>query len=199
MNGPGQDLDTPLKAVADGEIVFAGNTNKWYGIMLVLKVKTTYGIRYARYCHLNRLQGRTGHVKQGDVLCYIGTTGNSTGPHLHFDVLKKEPGDWLRYARSKAELDEYFLDPALFFKEQMEVTTMQPDFKLAFLKMAKEVYGDEYNENWNPDEKNAFIAKILIKSADYKRRAETPVTVVDEKYKNKIINFSKAFEELLNV
>jgi murein DD-endopeptidase MepM/ murein hydrolase activator NlpD len=53
------------------------------------------------YCHLSSTKIRSGPVKAGDVIAYSGNSGNSTGPHLHFEVRPGggaaiDPLPWLR-------------------------------------------------------------------------------------------------------
>ncbi|MET9432842.1 peptidoglycan DD-metalloendopeptidase family protein [Streptomyces sp. NPDC006551] len=53
------------------------------------------------YCHLSSTKIRSGKVKAGDVIAYSGNSGNSTGPHLHFEVRPNggaaiDPESWLR-------------------------------------------------------------------------------------------------------
>lgn len=74
---------TPVFAVYDGKIVFQGDGGS-YGNLV--RIEHTDG-RETRYAHLQRFaleNGRT--VKAGDIIGYVGTTGLSTGPHLHFEL-----------------------------------------------------------------------------------------------------------------
>jgi hypothetical protein len=52
--------------------------------------------------------------------------------------------------------------------------SMSPDFKSLVLKVAKDIYGDSYNEGWNDAEKKVFLDKFEQKCRDYKARAEAP-------------------------
>jgi murein DD-endopeptidase MepM/ murein hydrolase activator NlpD len=77
---------TPVRAVADGKILFAGWRKGGYGRMIELEHDPTYSSRYA---HLQRVaQGiRNGtSVHKGQVIGYVGSTGLSTGAHLHFEL-----------------------------------------------------------------------------------------------------------------
>jgi hypothetical protein len=61
--------------------------NGGYGNYISIRHNSTYKTAYA---HLNRFakgisRGKT--VKQGQIIAYVGTTGRSTGPHLHYEVL----------------------------------------------------------------------------------------------------------------
>lgn len=81
----GAKTGTPIKAVASATVKFAGTKNG-YGNMIILKhgngIETYYG-------HCSKLYVKEGEkVEQGDVIAAVGSTGNSTGPHLHFEVRK---------------------------------------------------------------------------------------------------------------
>ena len=75
---------TPIKASGDGRIIFAGRKGG-YGNTIVIQ----HGQRYRTlYAHMNGFASnmRTGtNLRQGQVIGYIGTTGLSTGPHLHYE------------------------------------------------------------------------------------------------------------------
>ncbi|WP_329887152.1 murein hydrolase activator EnvC family protein [Pseudoramibacter faecis] len=81
--GAGQGA--PIYASASGTVIFAG-TNGGYGNCVMINhgngVTTLYG-------HQSRIVVSKGQrVNQGDVIGYVGSTGHSTGPHLHFGVMK---------------------------------------------------------------------------------------------------------------
>ena len=76
---PGQ----PIYAPSDGTVVFAGNENG-YGKVLV--VDHGYGVR-TRYGHLSEIAVKAGDtIRRGTRLGAVGSTGRSTGPHLHYEV-----------------------------------------------------------------------------------------------------------------
>jgi murein DD-endopeptidase MepM/ murein hydrolase activator NlpD len=74
---------TPVKSVAPGTVVSAG----WggaYGNEIVIRHNDG---RYSQYAHLSALNVRSGQsVSGGQQIGYSGSTGNSTGPHLHFEI-----------------------------------------------------------------------------------------------------------------
>ena len=79
--------NTPVMAAADGVVEIIGRKGS-YGKYIRLGHKGNYQTAYA---HLNgyRQDLKVGsHVKRGEVIAYVGTTGRSTGPHLHFEVIK---------------------------------------------------------------------------------------------------------------
>ncbi|MEP4196421.1 MAG: M23 family metallopeptidase [Aliishimia sp.] len=84
---------TPVHAAAAGKVSHAGD-GKGYGNLVIISHP---GGLETRYAHLNAFsaKGRTGTVVQaGDIIGYVGTTGRSTGPHLHFETrLSGEPID----------------------------------------------------------------------------------------------------------
>ena len=88
---------TPISAVADGAVVSAGWAGP-YGLRTV--VKHADGTSTA-YNHMSRITVYGGHVARGQTVGHLGSTGNSTGPHLHFEVASGngtlvDPLSWLR-------------------------------------------------------------------------------------------------------
>jgi murein DD-endopeptidase MepM/ murein hydrolase activator NlpD len=80
---------TPLRAVADGQIIETGWENGW-GYFLVYK--DTSGL-YHLYGHMPKGSYKTsGPVKKGEVIGKVGSTGRSTGPHLHWEIGKSWNG-----------------------------------------------------------------------------------------------------------
>lgn len=80
---------TPVRAVGDGTVTEAG-WNGGYGKAIDIKHDSTY---MSRYAHLDSFaQGIQAGVaiKKGDVIGYVGSTGRSTGPHLHFELYKDQ-------------------------------------------------------------------------------------------------------------
>lgn len=75
---------TPIQAVQDGRVVSAGNAGS-YGLCVVIEDDKGYQSRYAHCSSLNVSAGQ--EVKRGDVIAAVGSTGNSTGPHLHLEIM----------------------------------------------------------------------------------------------------------------
>jgi murein DD-endopeptidase MepM/ murein hydrolase activator NlpD len=74
---------TPVMAPADGVVIRAG-FGTGYGNMV--EISHGYGIKTI-YGHNSRLNVKAGQrVKRGDVISYVGDSGSSTGPHLHYEV-----------------------------------------------------------------------------------------------------------------
>lgn len=88
----GVSVGTPVYAAADGIVV----TSTWGGsdsYGYYIKIKHYNGL-YTLYAHASSLVVSVGQeVKQGQLIMYSGNTGNSTGPHLHFEV-RVSPGGY---------------------------------------------------------------------------------------------------------
>ncbi|MBX3163420.1 MAG: M23 family metallopeptidase [Bacteroidetes bacterium] len=87
---PGMDfaapLGTELYATGDGIVELAANTSNGYGIHVILD--HSYGYR-TLYGHMSKTAVKTGQkVKRGQLIGYVGSTGLSTGPHVHYEVFK---------------------------------------------------------------------------------------------------------------
>jgi len=78
---------TPIYATADGEVQIAGFNTDGYGNKVV--INHGYGFQ-TLYAHMVRVIARVGQsIKRGEVIGYVGSTGKSTGQHLHYEVIKR--------------------------------------------------------------------------------------------------------------
>ena len=77
---------TPIYATGDGVVAKADNTASGFGNHIVIR----HGFGYETlYAHLSRYKCRAGQsIKRGDIIGYVGSTGRSEGPHLHYEVHK---------------------------------------------------------------------------------------------------------------
>lgn len=89
-NHPGLDVAAPkgtaIKAAAGGTVIFAGSGSPYggYGNIVVIQSNSSTAIRYA---HCSKIYVRKGEVvEQGQVIAAVGSTGISTGNHLHFEI-----------------------------------------------------------------------------------------------------------------
>lgn len=97
---------SPIRAVADG-IVTESSDREGYGNLVELNHGNGYLTRYAHNrFNLVRVGDR---IKKGETLAIVGTTGRSTGPHLHFEVVKEgitlNPAPFLTAARQEGSRD----------------------------------------------------------------------------------------------
>lgn len=88
----GAPIGKPLVAMADGKVAEAG-----MGGACGYYIKITYKLGYkSLYCHMNTppLKQKGQRVKQGELVGYVGTTGRSTGPHLHLRIHQRIGKQW---------------------------------------------------------------------------------------------------------
>lgn len=92
---------TPILAAANGTVTIANAIDSWgdsYGYHVKIKHTDSFETLYAHCSSICVTKGQ--EVKQGEVIGYVGTTGNSTGNHLHFEVRQNgERVDALNYFR----------------------------------------------------------------------------------------------------
>jgi murein DD-endopeptidase MepM/ murein hydrolase activator NlpD len=81
----GVPIGTPVKATMDGKVVYAGWNNEGYGNLVIVK----NGPYRTYFAHLSKFTVKVGDtVKAGQKVALSGSTGNSTGPHVHYEVRK---------------------------------------------------------------------------------------------------------------
>ncbi|HLF86496.1 MAG TPA: peptidoglycan DD-metalloendopeptidase family protein [Nitrospiria bacterium] len=79
--------DTPVMAPAGGRVMFEGNDG---GLGNAVKIDHGYGIQ-SIYGHLSRTNVKIGQrIKRGSIIGFVGSTGLSTGPHLHYEVIQNQ-------------------------------------------------------------------------------------------------------------
>ena len=80
---------TPVYATADGlirNVTLDYEEGKGYGMYIIIDHENGYSTLYSQLSEYNIKEGS--EVKQGDVIGYVGSSGISTGPHLHYEVMK---------------------------------------------------------------------------------------------------------------
>jgi len=92
----GAKTGTPIRAASSGTVMFSGPGPTGYGLMVIVKhnkeFMTVYSHNSKNYVQKNM------KVKKGERVAAVGSTGRSTGPHLHFEVRKAtQPMDPLKY------------------------------------------------------------------------------------------------------
>ena len=82
-------IGTPIYAAGDGRIVEEGRKGG-YGNYIRIRHNGEYSTAYAHMSRFAKGMSPGRRVQQGEVIGYIGTTGRSTGPHLHYEVLRDD-------------------------------------------------------------------------------------------------------------
>ena len=86
------DMREPVLAAADGRVEYAGDGLRGYGNVLILRHDERTTTLYAHNSSLKVKEGEL--VKSGQTIALLGSTGHSTGPHVHFEIRKdKIPSD----------------------------------------------------------------------------------------------------------
>ena len=99
----GAKTGTPIRATADGYVAKRRHDNS-YGKMLLLRHGSKYETLYAHMSKFARNTSPGSRVSQGQVIGYVGSTGLSTGPHLHYEFrVKGEHKDPLNYPLPQGE------------------------------------------------------------------------------------------------
>lgn len=88
----------PVWAASDGEVVYVGNELQGYGNMVLIKHS---GNKISTYAHLNRYTvDKYERIKQGDIIGYVGSTGNVKESQLHFAIRDgKDAVDPMKYLK----------------------------------------------------------------------------------------------------
>jgi murein DD-endopeptidase MepM/ murein hydrolase activator NlpD len=115
---------TPVYATADG-VVTAKGYKKYNGNYVKIKHMNGYETLYLHLYKFKRGLRRGKHVRQGDLIAYVGSTGASTGPHLDYRIRKN--GRYLNPLRFKAPEKKLPADELLAFKKDTEVFAMKID------------------------------------------------------------------------
>ncbi|HEV7613610.1 MAG TPA: M23 family metallopeptidase [Steroidobacteraceae bacterium] len=78
------DAGEPVYAIAAGEVIYAGDGLRGYGNVVILRHDRKTSSLYAHNSELKVKQGE--QVAQGALIALLGSTGHSTGPHVHFEI-----------------------------------------------------------------------------------------------------------------
>lgn len=97
---------TPIYATGDGVVKLVQNNALGYGKEIL--VEHGYGF-VTRYCHLQEFKVKSGQkIKRGQCIGYVGSTGVSTSPHLHYEVIKNRKNvDPVHYFGSDLNAEQY--------------------------------------------------------------------------------------------
>lgn len=116
--------------------------------MLIYEVLTPQGNRWIRYAHLNEILVKNGDVlEENTPIAKMGSTGNSTACHLHWDIFKKIPPDWRWFPKNIEQLNEYMIDPLEFVDVYKDYKKPSSDKTRTEAEWQTE--RDERNKNWS--------------------------------------------------
>lgn len=127
---------TPVKAAGDGKVIFVGRKGG-YGNTIILQHGNQYRTLYAHLSRFNKRTKKHRQVKQGDIIGYVGTTGLSTGPHLHYEfhvngkhrdpltvklpqaspIKHAEKNEFLQMARARLSLMEQYANTQIVMRD----------------------------------------------------------------------------------
>jgi murein DD-endopeptidase MepM/ murein hydrolase activator NlpD len=78
------DVGEPVYAIADGDVIYADDRMRGYGNVVIVRHDRR---RTSLYAHNSELKVKVGdHVTRGSLVALLGSTGHSTGPHVHFEI-----------------------------------------------------------------------------------------------------------------
>ena len=168
---------TPIKATADGVIIrreFAGA----YGNLIIIKHNDGKSSRYGHMLRFQEGLGLGSNVKQGDIIGYVGSTGKSTGNHLHFEI------------RDGADSTAKAIDPISVLDKS---TAAEPLKELADKEtVAKKGYPDVDLSMEGKDTIASTITKVATPSPSVNPVASAPNTGLGDASTTAIDNTNKA-------
>ena len=122
---------TPIMASGSG-VIQRAQKYKGYGNYVSIKHNSTYVTAYGHMSKFGRGIRKGVRVNQGQIIGYVGSTGMSTGPHLHYEVIKN--GKRVNSQRLKLPTGKTLSNEA---RNKFEVERIKIDVRLAFLRNNK--------------------------------------------------------------
>jgi murein DD-endopeptidase MepM/ murein hydrolase activator NlpD len=122
---------TPIMASGSG-VILRAQKYKGYGNYVSIKHNSTYVTAYGHMSKYGRGIRKGVRVNQGQIIGYVGSTGMSTGPHLHYEVIKK--GKRVNSQKLKLPTGKTLTNKA---RNKFEVERIKIDVKLAALRRNK--------------------------------------------------------------
>jgi len=181
-NHKGQDIAAPsgtkVKSVDDGEVVRSTPPEQsgGYGNFIVIKHKDFY----SAYGHLSKREVQKGDkVKRGELIGLVGSTGLSTGPHLHFEIRKTENGTQVdpKPYLTGSEINTTILDKTNSSDtETKDTETKDTETKDTETKDT-ETKTDKSSDN------NGGLLQSLLKMAGFKENYSNSKSRIDEEIK----------------
>jgi len=122
---------TPIMASGSG-VILRAQKYKGYGNFVSIKHNSTYVTAYGHMSKYGRGIRRGVRVNQGQIIGYVGSTGMSTGPHLHYEVIKN--GKRINSQRLKLPTEKVLSNKA---RNKFEIERIKIDVRLASLRQNK--------------------------------------------------------------
>ena len=119
---------TPIMASGNGVVMMA-QRNKGYGNYILLKHNSTFKTAYAHLSKYGRGIRKGVRVTQGQIIGYVGSTGMSTGPHLHYEIIRN--GKKINSQRLKLPTGKILNNEA---RNKFEVERIKIDVKVAAIR-----------------------------------------------------------------
>lgn len=117
---------TPILASGDGTVAYSDFDNSGYGHLVEIQHPDGKATFYAHLSERHVIKGAK--VKQGDIIGLSGSTGNSTGPHLHFEA-RKNILDWRSHQDPVTFLPMMSVDDSVIHKTQhIDNNASQPNY-----------------------------------------------------------------------
>ena len=163
-------LNSPVYSTCDGEVVAVTSLTTSYGKHIKIKAVVNGETVYMRYCHLNSFAVKVGDkVSSGQLIGYSGSTGNSTGPHLHYEV--RNANDYYGNASNPNLNPRYYLPGTSYtfqtngasvdFPGEEDTSWNVPVWKTANSKLnTYDSYGNQEANRWIDQGDNCYIEKV---------------------------------------
>ncbi len=151
---------TPIHAVASGKVVYAG----WMrGYGRVTKIDHGYGI-VSLYAHQSKILVKKGaYVKAGSVIGKIGSTGRSTGPHLHLGIYKRgKPVNPNKFLQKQVKVRSSVVTRKIVTKSKDLIKELPKEAKFEYNKLIKS--GSDKVFQWK--DYNATVKIVIEKESD---------------------------------
>ena len=169
-------MNTPVYAAGDGVIDCEGDGkfDPWTTWMGGIYVRIKHGDMYTGYAHLSSTVINKGQaVKQGQLIGYSGSTGSSTGPHLHFEVIDI-PQNWNNGYSAR-------IDPRPFFRPAQpqqakpqggEMVTTKDQLNRLYEAVLRRPRGAGEGEDVYLGKDSGWVFEDLYKSAERAKRLQ---------------------------
>ncbi|MDB6092266.1 MAG: Peptidase [Gammaproteobacteria bacterium] len=114
----------PVYAIAGGDVIYAGDALRGYGNVVIVRHDQQMTSVYAHNSEVKVHQGD--HVAQGTLVALLGSTGHSTGPHVHFEVREGDAAVDPRTVLPKSTFAEVLVDGPDEDEEELADATAPP-------------------------------------------------------------------------